>query len=48
MNLKMLVIYQQKISEMWDSLDNPNRFRSIIGLFEDYHVVNKLLTEERH
>lgn len=48
MQMKLLLIYQLKVCEMWDSIDNPNKFKSIIGLFKEYDAVNHLLNEERH
>lgn len=48
MKMKILLIYQQKVSEMWNSIDNPYKFRTILGLFKEYKCINLLLTEERH
>ena len=33
---------------MWNSIDNPYKFRTILGLFKEYKCVNLHLTEERH
>ena len=48
MKMKLLLIYQQKVSDMWNSIDNPYKFRTILGLFDEYKAVNKLIYEERH
>ena len=31
---------------MWNSIDDPNKLRTILGLFPEYKAVDKLICEE--
>lgn len=33
---------------MWNSIDDPNKLRTILGLFPEYKAVDKLICEERY
>lgn len=33
---------------MWNSIDDPNKLRTILGLFPEYMAVDKLVSDERY
>jgi hypothetical protein len=46
--LAKLVEYQHKMKNQWASLENPRRFKSILGLLPEYNSVNTILNNKRY
>ena len=46
--LEKLIEYQHQMKNQWASLQNPKRFKSILGLLPEYRHVNIILNNKRY
>lgn len=46
--LEKLIEYQHQMKNQWASLQNPKRFKSILGLLPEYKHVNYILNNKRY
>ena len=47
-DLEKLIEYQLKIKDQWLSIQNPEKFKSILGVIPEYKFVNRILENKRY